>query len=83
MKPTSILVPLLALAGAVVGFLLRPANVLGRQLPLSTVLTRGATLHGLDRLLVPLARESFNDVLAGAVCGLVVGLIVAVLAKRG
>ncbi|MDA8390708.1 MAG: hypothetical protein M0Z76_08290 [Gammaproteobacteria bacterium] len=82
MKYATIFAPVLALAGAVIGFLLRPADIFGHQLPFSIVMTRGDTLRGLNQLLIPLARQSFNDVLAGALCGLAAGLIVAALSGR-
>lgn len=74
-----------AFAGGLVGFLLRPANMLLGQLPLETVITRGANLRGLDQLLVPLAQKSFNITMAGLVIGAILGLglgaIVASLRK--
>ncbi len=82
MKHATIFAPVLAVAGAAIGFLLRPANIFGHQLPFSIVMTRGSTLQGINQLLVPLAQQSFNDVLAGALCGLVAGLIIAALAGR-
>ena len=56
------------LLGAFVGFLLRPSGMLG-QLPLEVVLTRGSALQGFDALLVPLAQQSFNYMLAGGIIG--------------
>lgn len=61
--------------GAVVGFLLRPAVPLVGQLPLMVVLTRGANLQGLDRLVVPTAETSFNYMLVGGIIGTVLGLL--------
>ncbi len=43
------------------------------QLPFSIVITRGATLDGLDKMLVPLAQRSFNYMLAGAILGGIAG----------
>lgn len=73
---------LFAAAGGLVGFLLRPATVFGNQLPFSVVITRGADLHGLNRLLIPLAQRSFNDLAAGLVVGAIAGYLIAVLARR-
>jgi hypothetical protein len=63
------------LIGGVVGFLLRPSVPLMGQLPLTTVITRGANLRGLDQLLLGYARSSFNYMVAGVVLGALVGLI--------
>lgn len=62
--------------GGFVGFLLRPSAAFIGQLPFVTVITRGAYLTGLDRLLVPTAETSFNYMVSGAV---LVGMIGAVL----
>ena len=61
-------------AGAAIGFLTRPSTFLVGQLPLSTVLTRGGNLGGLDQLLVPAAQASFNQMLVFAVLGGAVGV---------
>ncbi len=82
MKQTILFASFLTLTGGAIGFLLRPANVFGHQLPFSVVITRGTDLRGLNQLLVPLAQQSFNDVLAGALCGLVAGLVVGALRRR-
>jgi hypothetical protein len=66
------------LIGGVVGFLLRPSVPLMGQLSFSTVITRGANLHGLDQLLVGYARTSLNYLIAGTLLGAVIGLIAAV-----
>ena len=67
------------LIGGVVGFLLRPSVPIMGQLPFSTVITRGANLHGLDQLLVGYARTSFNYLIAGMLMGAIMGLIAAVV----
>ena len=68
--------------GGFIGFLLRPANIIG-QLDFGTVIQRGANLSGMDILLRPLAATSFNYMLAGAVVGCLAGLGMAYLmAKR-
>lgn len=63
------------IVGSVVGCLLRPSAMLVGQLPLETVISRGANLQGLDRLLVPTAEASFNILLVGAIIGAVVGVV--------
>lgn len=60
--------------GGMIGFLLRPSVMLVGQLPFGTVITRGANLAGLDRLLISAAQTSFNYLLAGAIIGAVIGL---------
>jgi Co/Zn/Cd efflux system component len=47
------------------------------QLPFETVISRGANLQGLDRLLVPTAQASFNMMVVGAIIGVVVGVVLA------
>ena len=69
-------------AGAIIGFLLRPSDNFGQQLPLSMVLTRGSGLHGLNRLLIPLAERSFNEMVAGLIVGAVLGTVVGALLDR-
>jgi len=63
--------------GGTVGFLLRPSAMLVGQLPFGTVITRGASLQGLDMVLVGTAQTSFNVMLAGAIIGAVIGVITA------
>lgn len=71
-----------ALVGGIAAFLLRPTDIFGHQLPLSVVLTRGTGLHGLNRLLIPLAQRSFNEVLAGLLLGAILGILVSALTGR-
>ena len=73
------------LGGALLGFLMRPSNMLIGQLPFGTVITRGANLKGMDELLVPLAQTSFNYLLVGALLGAVAGMLLGHLlaSKRG
>ena len=66
------------LLGGYVGFLLRPAALIG-QLPFETVILRGANLEGIDRLLVPVARTSFNTMVAGAIIGAAMGVAIGYL----
>jgi len=72
---------LFALAGLFVGvflaFLLRPSAPLVGQLPFSVVITRGATLTGLDEMLKPMAARSFNITIGGAILGSIVGILIA------
>jgi hypothetical protein len=62
-----------AALGALVGYLTRPSAFLVGQVPLMAVITRGASLRGLDQLLLPLARESFDRMLAFLVVGGIIG----------
>jgi uncharacterized membrane protein YfcA len=71
-----------AVAGALVGFLQRPAVPEIGQLPIGAVLTRGATLDGSEQLLVSAAQTSANYMLAGAVLGAVLGFGIALLLER-
>ena len=71
-----------SLIAALVAFLLRPSVPLVGQLPLSIVMTRGANLDGLEQLLAPAARQSFDRMLAGAVLGALAGWCIQVLARR-
>ena len=73
------------LLGAVAGFLLRPSvPLLGVKLPLGVVLTRGANLHGMDEALKPIAENSFNEMLIGALAGAAIGALVAwAVTQRG
>ncbi len=82
MKLVTPLAAIFAAAGALTGFLLRPSDVFGEQLPLSIVLTRGSNLHGLNRLLIPLAQRSFNEMAAGLILGAVLGVVVGALLTR-
>jgi len=61
-----------ALLGAVLGFLFRPDVPLVGQLPLSVVVSRGASLNGVDILLRSTAEESFNYLVIGAILGAVI-----------
>jgi hypothetical protein len=63
------------IVGGTFGFLLRPSTFLIGQLPFATVITRGTSLSGFDQILVPMAQQSFNLMLIGAVIGMISGLI--------
>jgi len=68
--------------GGVIGFVLRPSAMFIGQLPFETVISRGANLQGLDKLLVPTAQSSFNMMVVGAIVGAVVGFVVGQLLAR-
>lgn len=65
-----------AAIGGFLGFLLRPSVPLIGQLPFDTVITRGASLTGLDVLLRGAAEASFNYMVVGVVVGALVGLAI-------
>jgi hypothetical protein len=71
-----------ALAGGFAGYLARPSAAVVGQLPFETVVNRGANLTGLETLLVPTAKESFNVSAAGAAIGVLVGLALAFALRR-
>lgn len=64
-----------SLVGGLLGYVMRPAAPFIGQLPFKAVITRGASLSGLDQILVPIAQSSFNYLLLGLVGGLLVGLV--------
>lgn len=71
------------LMGGMIGYLMRPSIFLIGQLPFSTVITRGAQLHGLDMaLLVPTAQQSFNYLALGCLAGLAVAYILIQIIRR-
>lgn len=70
------------LAGGFVGFIMRPSAFLVGQLPFKHVITRGESLQGVERVLMSLAQESFNMMLAGAAIGLAVGIVVGYVVGR-
>jgi hypothetical protein len=65
-----------ALVGAAIGFLVRPSVPLLGQLPFMAVITRGASLQGLDQLLVPIAQSSFDQMVMYGLVGGAIGLAV-------
>lgn len=75
-----------ALVGLVVGLgigiVTRPSLPLLGQLPIGIVLTRGATLVGLDMMLRAAAEESFNYIVIVAIIGVVVGAGLGLYAAR-
>lgn len=68
-----------------VGFLLRPSANLVGQLPFGVVITRGATLSGVDELFRGTAEISFNYMLAGAILGVIIFIALGILldTRRG
>ena len=64
------------IAGAIIGFLLRPSAFLIGQLPLKTVIMRGTDLKGLDKIMVPVAERSFNLMFGVAVVGMLIGIAI-------
>lgn len=71
-----------AIVGGAIGFALRPSAFLVGQLPFGVVITRGANLRGLDALLVPIAQQSFNYLLAGVIVGGIVGFVFQFLMRN-
>jgi hypothetical protein len=72
-----------AVVGAVLGFLFRPSLPLVGQLPLGVVLTRGASLNGLDLLFRASAEQSFNYLMIGAILGAVAMAGAKVMVSQG
>lgn len=70
-----------ALLGTVLGLMFRPSFPLLGQLPLSTVITRGANLAGLDVILKSAAEESFNYMALGTVVGAGAGALFGTLRR--
>jgi len=64
------------LIGGLVGFLARPSAFLVGQLPFKHVITRGEKLSGADQMLVPVAQQSFNIMLIGAIIGVLFGVAI-------
>ena len=70
------------IAGGVIGFLYRPSAFVIGQLPFDVVITRGANLKGIDQVLIPMAQSSFNNMIAIAVLGAVLGIVAGFLISR-
>lgn len=64
------------LLGGLIAFLARPSAFLIGQLPFGVVIARGASLKGLDQMLAPLAQQSFNVMLIGAIIGAIAGVVI-------
>ncbi|MEX0641056.1 MAG: hypothetical protein WD468_00065 [Pirellulales bacterium] len=67
--------------GGFVGFLMRP-SFFDYKPPFSAVITRGATLEGLDEILVPIAQSAFNTMMFWAVLGGIIGVGAAYIRTR-
>jgi uncharacterized membrane protein YeaQ/YmgE (transglycosylase-associated protein family) len=70
------------IVGAFIGYMLRPSAFLIGQLPFGAVISRGASLQGLDRILIPTAQTSFNVLVAGLVVGLASGFVAGMFVNR-
>ncbi len=70
------------IAGGILGFLYRPSAILIGQLPIDVVITRGANLKGVDQVLIPMAQSSFNNMVAIAVVGAVIGIVAGLLMSK-
>ncbi|MDD3966100.1 MAG: hypothetical protein WC372_04960 [Candidatus Neomarinimicrobiota bacterium] len=70
------------LLGAFIGFLSRPSSPIAGRVSFIDALTRGASLEGVNQVMLSLAQRSFDIMLIGALIGLVAGLLAACLIKR-
>ena len=70
------------IAGAILGFIYRPSAFIIGQLPFDVVITRGANLKGVDQVLISIAQSSFNNMAATAVAGAVIGIVVGLLMSK-
>jgi hypothetical protein len=70
------------IAGGLIGFLYRPSALIIGQLPFSTVITRGASLKGVEQVLIPMAQSSFNQMMTIAVIGAAIGITLGLLLSR-
>ncbi|MEN6420523.1 MAG: hypothetical protein ABFD76_01135 [Smithella sp.] len=68
--------------GGLIAFLVRPSAFLIGQLPFGIVISRGASLKGMDQLLVPLAQESFNVMLIGAIISGIAGMVIGFFIEK-
>jgi hypothetical protein len=68
--------------GGIIGYLTRPSALLVGQLPFETVITGGASLQGLDQLLIPVARQSLNQMLTWTIIGAVLGGVGGAILNR-
>lgn len=68
--------------GGIIGYLTRPSALLVGQLPFGIVITGGAGLQGLDQLLAPVAQQSFNQMVTGAIVCAVLGGVVGAILRR-
>lgn len=70
------------LLGGFIGFLERPSAFLIGQLPFRHVITRGKSLQGIDQMLIPIAQESFNNMVYGALIGTIAGVVIGYVIGR-
>ena len=68
-----------ALLVAVIGCLTRPSGMLVGQLPFGTVIASGVNQQGLDRSLIPIARQSLNELDVGVLIRAALGGPVGVI----
>ena len=81
-SPIILLTVIGSVIGGGLGFLFRPSAFLVGQLPFDIVITRGIYLQGLDRVMIPLAESSFNQMLTVAAIGALIGTALACLVSR-
>jgi hypothetical protein len=84
-KSKSLVVPLCVIGffiGGLIGFLYRSSAFLIGQLPFDVVITRGANLKGVDQVLIPLAQSSFNNMIAIALIGALIGIAAGYLLSK-
>ncbi len=70
------------LLGGFIGFLSRPASPIAGRVSLLDALTRGASLEGVNQVMINLAERSFDIMLIGALIGLAVGVVLGYLLER-
>ena len=70
------------MVGAIAAYLTRPSAILIGQLPFGTVITAGANLQGFDQILVPIAQQSFNQMLTGLIVGAVLGGVAGAILRQ-
>jgi ABC-type nitrate/sulfonate/bicarbonate transport system permease component len=70
------------LAGGYIGFLNRPEALIKGKLSFEEVVFAGTNLKGFEKVYTSVARTSFNDMLIGAIIGLLGGIILALLLFR-
>jgi hypothetical protein len=84
-KSKSLVVPFCIIGffiGGLIGFLYRSSAFLIGQLPFDVVITRGANLKGVDQVLIPLAQSSFNNMIAIALIGALIGIAAGYLLSK-
>ena len=84
-KSKSLVVPFCVIGffiGGIIGFLYRPSAFLIGQLPFEDVITRGANLKGVHQVLISMAQTSFNNMLAIALIGALIGIAAGYLLSK-